>query len=101
MRAAWAVSGECTSGSIARPRDATRPVPGGAGTTNTTGGERSHGEPFRKRQRGRPPCSRLAEPRGRADLRHHGAADGGAWWRSTGDVLLGITAERNGPDVLA
>src|SRR5260370_5107910 len=47
----------------------------------------------------------MAMPRGRADLRHHGAADGCSWWRPAGYALLGratcVTAERNGPDVLA
>src|ERR1700730_14745133 len=44
-------------------------------------------------------------PRGRADLRNHGAAYGCSWWRPAGYALLGrarcVTAERNGPDVLA
>src|ERR1700731_4977599 len=51
------------------------------------------------------PRSRLAKPRGRADLRHHGAADGCSWWRPAGYALLGratcVTARRNGPDVRA
>src|ERR1700732_4410960 len=44
-------------------------------------------------------------PRGRADLRNHGAAYGCSWWRPAGYALLGratcVTARRNGPDVLA
>src|ERR1700732_1331947 len=44
-------------------------------------------------------------PRGRADLRNHGAGYGGSWWRPDGYALLGrarcVAAERNGPDVLA
>jgi len=104
MRADWTVSGACTSGSTARPRDATRPVPGGGATTNTTSVERSRGDPFRKRQRGRPRCSRLAVSRGHANLRHHGAADE-CWWRACGYALLRratcVTVERNGPDVFA
>ena len=43
-------------------------------------------------------------PRGRADLRDHGAADGRSRRRPDGYALLGracVSAERNGPDVLA
>src|SRR6266851_2859095 len=44
-------------------------------------------------------------PRGRTDLRNHGAAYGCSWWRPAGYALLGrarcVTAERNGLDVLA
>src|ERR1700736_4771733 len=47
----------------------------------------------------------MAMARGRADLRDHGAAYVCSWWRPAGYVLLGrarcVTAERNGPDVLA
>src|ERR1700722_2897168 len=46
---------------------------------------------------------RLAMPRGRADLRHHGAADRRLGRRADGDDVLNrarcITAERNGRDV--
>ena len=60
---------------------------------------------YRRRKRGRPRRSRLAMPRGRADLRNHGAAYGCSWWRPVGYALLGrarcVIAERNGPDVLA
>ncbi len=37
MRAGWTVSGACTSGSTARPRDATGLAPGFVATTSTTG----------------------------------------------------------------
>src|ERR1700677_2723498 len=51
-----------------------------------------------------PQCSRLAVPCGRADLRHHGAADG-CRWRLCRYALFsratGVTAERNGADVLS
>src|ERR1700736_6495287 len=44
-------------------------------------------------------------PRGRADLRNHGAAYRRSGWRPAGYALLGrarcVTVERNGPDVLA
>src|ERR1700733_4174357 len=44
-------------------------------------------------------------PRGRAGLRHHGAADGRSRWRPAGYALLGcagcVTAQRHGPDVRA
>src|SRR5437868_14138499 len=44
-------------------------------------------------------------PRGRAEFRHHGAADGRAWRRCARHALLGrarcVTAERNGPEVFA
>src|SRR5437773_4456857 len=39
MRAGWTASGACTSGSIARPRDATRRASGGCATTSTESGE--------------------------------------------------------------
>src|SRR5260221_6777438 len=44
-------------------------------------------------------------PRGRPDLRNHGAAYGRSWWRPAGYALLGharrVTAQRDGPDVPA
>ena len=60
---------------------------------------------YRRRKRVRPRRSRLAMPRGYADLRNHGATDGCSWWRPAGYALLGrarcVTAERNDPDVRA
>src|SRR5262245_27773083 len=50
MRAAWTASGACTSGSTARPGDATRRTPGFAATTNTTSARRTR---VRLRLRGR------------------------------------------------
>src|SRR5260370_25015941 len=51
----------------------------------------------------RPPLAQL--PRGGADLRNHGAVYGCSWWRPAGYALLGrtrcVTAEWNGPDLLA
>src|SRR5260370_348290 len=41
MRADWTASGACTSGSTARPWDATKRASGGAATTSTTRAERS------------------------------------------------------------
>src|ERR1700722_11754985 len=35
MRADWMACGACTSGSTVPPGDATKPAPGGGGTTNT------------------------------------------------------------------
>src|SRR6266568_1306976 len=43
MRADWTASGACTSGSIARPRGATRRASGGAAMTSTTSAERRRG----------------------------------------------------------
>lgn len=43
IRAEWTASGACTSGSIARPRGATRQATGGAVTTSTTRAERNGG----------------------------------------------------------
>ena len=43
MREAWTASGECTSGSTAPPRGATRRASGGAAMTSTTGAERRRG----------------------------------------------------------
>src|SRR5205814_6457501 len=103
MRADWTASGASTSGSTAPLRAATRRSTGGAATTSTTSAERHRGERLRKRRRGRPRRSRLVVPRGRADLRNHGAAYGSRW-RPAGYALRWragcVTAERNGPDVL-
>src|SRR5215472_8033397 len=44
MRADWTASGACTSGSTARPGDATRRACGGIATTSTTSAERRRGD---------------------------------------------------------
>jgi hypothetical protein len=45
----------------------------------------------------------MVEPRGRTDVRNHGADDTDSWWRHAGVALLGyarhVTADRNGFDV--
>jgi hypothetical protein len=47
----------------------------------------------------------LVVPRGRADLRNHGATYRDPWWQHAGYTLLGrwkwIPTERHGPDVFA
>jgi len=60
MRADWTASGECTSGSTAHPRGATRQASGGAATTSTTSAEPSRG------------CLSLAQLGGTGDLTTHG-----------------------------
>src|SRR5215472_1613636 len=112
MRAAWTASGAPTTGSIAPRRAATRRASGGAATTSTAN-DRRVDVPRRRwrpclrrpRQRGRRRRRRLARPRGRADLRRHGAAHRCFRWWSAGSLLFSparcIVAERNGPDVPA
>src|SRR5713101_7282800 len=52
MRADWTASGACTSGSTARPRDATRRASGGSATTSTPSAEPSRGCRWRNRGTG-------------------------------------------------
>src|SRR5437868_109276 len=76
MRAGWTASGECTSGSTARPRGATRMASGGAATTST-----------------RP--SREAKPKSNLQNQFISVACNGKRWGAQATSLLVSAASRN------